>query len=333
MSIIVQALKYALVLLVIMAVAGFGYQWFAAKADRKNFPPPGTLYSVDGLNIHLDCRGQGVPTVLLEAGLTFGSTSWGIVHDALAQQTRVCAYDRPGLDWSERTREPLSAERVANRLHQLIELANLDGPFILLGMSAGGVFVREFYSRYPQQIVGMVLVDSSHEQQGNRLPSIGGTSELSSVLTLCSWVQPLGIVRALGVMDSLLERFQLPKKEQQLLTASVNQNHTCAAMLRESEGFNREVFDLEPPASLGDLPLIVVSQGKVPGEDNEFGVPVEQAREMAEIWNELQSELTQLSSRGQRHIATESGHVIQLEQPQIVIDAVNELVEKLRKGE
>ncbi len=331
MNIIVQALKFVLVLLVIMIVAGFGYQWFSARADRANFPPPGELYVVDGLNIHLDCRGQGVPAVLLEAGLTFGSTSWGIVHDALAQQTRVCAYDRPGIDWSEQTSNPLSAERVADRLHKLIELANLDGPFILLGMSAGGVFVREYYARYPQRVVGMVLVDSSHEQQGTRLPSMGGTSELSSTLALCSWVQPLGIVRALGIMDGLLDRYQLPEKQQRLLTANINQNHTCAAMLRESEGFNREVFDSKPPASLGDLPLIVLSQGKVPGADNEFGLPINQAREMAAIWDELQTELTQLSSVGQRRIATESGHVIQLEQPQIVIDAVNELVASLRK--
>jgi len=330
MNIIVQALKYTLALLVIMIVAGSGYQWFSAKADRADFPPPGELYSVDGLNIHLDCRGQGAPTVLLEAGLTFGSTSWGLVHDALALQTRTCAYDRPGIDWSEQTSTPLSADRVADRLHKLIKLANLDGPLILLGMSAGGVFVREYYARYPHQVVGMVLVDSSHEQQGNRLPSLGGTSELSTILTLCSWVQPLGIVRAFGLMDSLLDRYQLRERQQQLLTANVNQNHTCAAMLRESEGFNREVFDIEPPASLGDLPLIVVSQGKTPGADNEFGLPVNEALEMAAIWNELQSELTQLSSIGSRRIATESGHVIQLEQPQIVIDAVNELVASLR---
>ncbi len=330
MNTIVQALKYALVLLVVTIIAGFVYQWFSARADSKNFPPPGVMHSVDGLNIHMDCRGQGTPAVILEAGLTFGSTSWGLVHDALAQQTRVCAYDRPGIDWSEQTRVPLSAERVAERLHTLLNVAKLDGPIILLGMSAGGVFVREYYARYPEQVVGMVLVDSSHEQQGNRLPSIGGTSQLSTMLTLCSWVQPLGIVRALGVMDGLLERYELPEPQRQLLTATVNQNHTCAAMLRESEGFNREIFDTDPPRSLGTLPLVVLSQGKTPAADNEFGLPIKQAREMATIWDELQTELTRLSTAGQRHIARESGHVIQLEQPQIVIDAVTELVTRLR---
>ncbi len=330
MNIIFQLLKYFVFLLAVLIVTGALYQWREAAADRAQFPPPGKLYAVDGLNLHLDCRGQGTPTVILEAGLTSGSSSWGLVHNTLAEQTRICAYDRPGMDWSDEADVPLDAATVAERLSKLLALANIDGPQILLGMSAGGVFVREYYARYPQSIVGMVLVDSSHEQQGDRLPVVGDTSQLTTLLSLCSWLQPIGVVRAFGFLDALQARYQLPDAMRALLTANNNQSHTCKAMLLESEGFNGEIYDKQPPRSLGDLPLTVLSQGKAPEADNEFGLSLEDARKMAVIWDELQTELTELSSVGQRRIATESGHVIQLEQPQIVIDAVREMVAQVR---
>ncbi|XOV81478.1 MAG: alpha/beta fold hydrolase [bacterium] len=330
MKLIVQVLKYGLAFLAVLIGIGSGYQWFAASQDSKKYPPPGELYTVNGLQVHLDCRGQGRPAIIMEAGLTFGSTSWGIVHDALAKQTQVCAYDRPGIDWSEQTDQPLSAQAVADRLHALLVQAGIEGPKVLLGMSAGGVFVREYFAKYPDHIAGMVLVDSSHEQQGSRLPALGSTSELSSTLALCSWVQPLGLIRALGFMEDMLARYELQPARQQLLRANMNQNHTCAAMLRESEGFNREIFDPQPPRSLGNLPLLVLSQGKEPEADNEFGLPLEEARELAVIWDGLQTELTQLSSVGQRHIALQSGHVIQFEQPQIIIEKVSEMLITLR---
>lgn len=331
MNIIIQLLKYFLLLLVALVATGAIYQWRAAAADKDQFPPPGKLYAVDGLNLHLDCRGEGTPTVILEAGLTSGSSSWGLVHDTLAELTRICAYDRPGMDWSDETDAPIDAATVAERLSKLLALAEIDGPQILLGMSAGGVFVREYYARYPQSVVGMVLVDSSHEQQGNRLPVIGDTSQLSTLLSLCSWLQPVGVVRAFGLLDALQARYQLPDTMRALVSANSNQSHTCKAMLLESEGFNREIYDSQPPNSLNDLPLTVLSQGKTPEADNEFGLSLADARNMAVIWDGLQQELTELSTVGQRRIATESGHVIQLEQPQMVIDAVRDMVVQTRQ--
>jgi hypothetical protein len=131
-------------------------------------------------------------------------------------------------------------------------------------------------------------------------------------------------------MDVLQARYQLPETMRALVTANNNQSHTCKAMLLEPEGFNGEIYDKQPPKSLGDLPLTVLSQGKAPEADNEFGLSLEDARNMAVIWDQFQTELTKLSSVGQRRIAAESGHVIQLEQPQIVIEAVRDMVGQLR---
>ena len=330
MKIVIRVLKYTGLLAVVLLVAGSVYQMQASSIDRVNFPPPGELFLVDGLEMHLDCRGHGEPTVILEAGLTSGSASWGLVHDTLSEVTQICAYDRAGMDWSEPAERVINATTVATRLHTLLSTAELKGTQILLGMSAGGVFVREYYARFPDQVVGMVLVDSSHEQQGDRLPKIGGSDQFSRILSLCSWLQPIGVIRGFGLLDSFLDQYELPEKMSAIARANAYQSHTCSAMLLEADGFQNEVFDVDPPASLGTLPLSVLSQGKAPQANAEFGLTLEDATKMAEVWDVLQNELTALSSVGQRSIASASGHVIQLEQPQIVIDKVTQMVRNYR---
>ena len=319
-----------LAVLLAVVAGGAAYQWLASRADHRAFPPPGVLVSVDGLQMHVDCRGSGSPVVILEAGLTTGSWSWGIVHDAVSRHTRVCAYDRPGMGWSEPINRIADAGEVADRLHGLLEAAGIGGPYVLLGMSAGGVYVREYYHRHPGDVIGMVLVDSSHEQQGNRLPAFEGQQHMERLIGWCSLLQPVGVVRLSGVLDDLLRAPGISEQSKPLLRANLNRSHYCASMLAESRSFSGEVVDDHPPAPLSDLPLTVLSQGNEPKGDQRFGITDEQARAQREVWNELQRELTALSSRGKRLIAGNSGHVIQLEQPQLVIDAVTAMIAELR---
>ncbi|MEQ8860461.1 MAG: alpha/beta hydrolase [Pseudomonadales bacterium] len=330
MRLIKRLLQGLALLALVLIGAGALYQWQQSRADAARFPPPGALFEVGGLTLHLDCRGRGRPLVLLEAGLTSGSWSWGTVFDAIAAHTEVCAYDRPGMGWSDPIDRVADAGEVAQRLHALVETAAVSGPYVLLGMSAGGVYVREYYRRYPESVVGMVLVDSSHEQQGLRLPAVDGGATLDRVLTLCSWLQPLGVVRFSDALALLFDQTEIPDAARPLLRSRVNQSHYCASMRREIESFAADVRDAEPPASLGDLPLVVLSQGDEPEGDEAFGMSDAQARAMRVVWDELQLELTALSSRGERHVARDSGHVIQLEQPDIVIEAVVGLIGRLR---
>lgn len=329
-KIVAKVLRYLTVSVAVLVVVGAVYQWRTAAVDRAAYPAPGEVFSIDGLAMHLDCRGEGEPVVVLEAGLMSGSASWGLVHDRLSEVTRICAYDRAGIDWSEVSDGPMDATIVTSRLHELLSVAGIDEPQILVGMSAGGVFVREYYARFPQQVTGMVLVDSSHEQQGERLPAIGDSARMDSMLSLCSWLQPVGIVRAFSLLDPLLSQFSLPGRMADLSRANAYQSHTCAAMRKEMQGFQREIFDTSAPVSLGDLPLTVISQGKALENAEQFGITLAEVEKMAASWDVLQNELTALSSQGRRLIATESGHVIQLEQPQIVIDAVGDMVRQVR---
>lgn len=330
MRLLLSFAKYTALALLVVAALGAVYQRIAAQADRSNHPAPGQMYNVDGLDMHLDCRGSGEPTIVLEAGLTFGSTSWALVHDALSEGTQVCAYDRAGIDWSEPTDEVLSASIVVERLHGLLTTAEIQPPYLLVGMSAGGIFVREYFRTYPDGVEGMVFVDSSHEQQDNRLPKFDSIETMNNALSLCRWVQPLGLVRAAGFLEDVASQFQLPAPLLEVLLANMNQSHSCKAMLNESHGFIREVVDAEPPASLGDLPLVVLSQGNEPTGMAQLGLTDVMAQQQREVWDLLQQELASLSSRGEQRIAERSGHLIQIEQPDLVIEEINTLVQRLQ---
>lgn len=319
--------------LALCVVAGSVYQWSQQKAEQEQFPPPGQMIDVEGLSLHIDCRGQGTPTIVIESGLMSGSASWGLVHDPLARLTRVCAYDRPGMDWSEPSGELLRADLVAERLHQLLAAAGVNGKRVLMGMSAGGVFVREYYQQHPEDVVGMVLVDSSHEQQGRRLPEINGIIDLSAVLRACSWMQPVGIIRAFDLLDESIIPDQVDGDIAALLRAHAYQSHSCEAMLNESDGFELEVVDTRPPQTLGDLPLLVLSQGKPPADDQLEGLSRQQADNLVLRWHELQQELAALSTDSRRVIAMESGHLIHLEQPDLLISEVGRLVQQLQHAQ
>ncbi len=317
-------------LIIVTAIAGFIWERRSADNDRAEHPAPGRTFEVDGLAMHIDCRGAGAPAVLLEAGLMSGSASWLRVHETIAASTRTCAYDRAGMDWSAFGDYDASADAVVSRLRALVERAGEPGPWVMVGMSAGGVYVREFQARYPEDVVGMVLVDSSHDGQSYRLPTSGGLDRLEQMLKLCQILQPVGLVRLTSSLDDLMSWYHLPAAEQALFNANYYQTHSCRAIARESAAFTADLARNITPRTLRDLPLIVLSQGNEPRGDAETGQTDEQARSQREVWDQLQLELAALSSRSERRIATRSGHIIQFEQPELVIQAIDDMVEGLR---
>lgn len=324
------ALKIALGVIVVTVASGATYQFVQARNDRLAFPTPGIIYDVDGIDLHLDCRGEGSPTVVMEAGLTSGSNSWLQVWQGISETTRFCAYDRPGIDWSEAIGRTADSKEISDRLHRLLEIAEINDDKILIGMSAGGVYVREYYHNHPEGIVGMVLIDSSHEQQANRLPANDGDDAFQTFLNFCRFLQPLGLIRAMGSLETFIDQVGIEGEGKQSWLANLNQSSSCSSIYWEMQSFNEEVKDELPPKSLGDLPLIVLSQGIEPEAIPEAGISKEQAIEERQIWNELQLELTGLSTNGRRFLAMDSGHVIQFDQPELVIEKISQLALRQR---
>jgi pimeloyl-ACP methyl ester carboxylesterase len=162
--------SFGLIGLGIAAVlAGASYQAVMEARDDRRFPPPGKLIDVDGHRMHLHCQGHGSPAVIVEQGVGAQSLGWAPLNEQLSSITTVCAYDRPGMGYSDPIDHPTSAAEIAVHLQKLLRNAGVTDDIVLVGWSVGGMYAREYYRQFPEHVKGMVLVDSSHEQQLQRL--------------------------------------------------------------------------------------------------------------------------------------------------------------------
>src|SRR5215212_6780677 len=134
-----MALLGLVVVLLALAVAGAIYQAIATELAERAYPPPGEMVDVGGYSLHINCTGQGSPTVVLDSGLGDFSADWVRVQRQVSSTTRVCAYDRAGIGWSEMGPDPRNARQITGELHTLLGKAGIEGPYVLVGHSLGGI--------------------------------------------------------------------------------------------------------------------------------------------------------------------------------------------------
>ena len=322
-------------LIVSVVVGGFGYQVYSSVQDAKNFPPPGQMVDVGGYKLHAQVFGEGSPTVVFECGLGNTSLDWAKVVPEIAKHTRVVIYDRAGLGWSERGPDPRTSEQAMRELRVLLDALDIPGPYILAGHSQGGVNVRLFHFMYPGQVVGMVLIDSSHEDQQARFPAQikDMMRSASSTMRLFELLAYIGVpklaVRVVG--DSIV--MPIPRQlSDEALAHVVRFNTTPKTLGTLSDELEHAEASFtqarEAGTDLGDLPLVVITaelsiqKMTLPPE-----IPTE---EMAETWNALHVDLASRSTRGRRVIAEGSSHDVALDRPDVVIDAVLAVLREVR---
>ena len=185
--------------LVVLAVIAVIYQAFGTEIYRRIYPPPGELVDVGGHSLHINCVGEGSPTVILESGSGATSVDWANIQPEVANTTRVCAYDRAGSGWSETGPGPGDPQQIAGELHTLLGNAGIDGPYVLVGHSFGGLYVRMYAELYPNEVEGMVLVDSSHPEQSARSAGAQTTPKSSAQVLLSTQSlgdKPLAVITA-----------------------------------------------------------------------------------------------------------------------------------------
>jgi pimeloyl-ACP methyl ester carboxylesterase len=276
--------------LLVLAVLGAIYQAIATARAERAHPPPGEMIGVGGYKLHIDCVGRGSPTVVLDAALGATSASWIWMQREVSGITRVCAYDRAGMGWSERGSEPRDAKQISSELHTLLESPAIEqGPYVLVGHSFGGLYMQTYAARYPDEVVGVVLVDSSHPEQFDRLPE--GQEDYKQAQRLYA-VAPLlarlGVVRLFNLSPAPPGLPQHQRAQIAALNPSTLQVSTTAQEFRATPQTTAQTRSLR---SLGDKPLAVVSAGTQSSD-----------------WLELQDDLATLSPNSMHHVVEGATH-------------------------
>lgn len=235
------------------AAVGAGARQVSTEPFRDAHPVPGETFSVSGHDLHIDCRGQGSPTVVLFNGLGEFSASWARIVDGTTPTTRVCAYDRPGQGWSDNLDEPQDAVTAAEDLHTLLAAAGETGPFVLAGHSIGGPYALTYAHQYPDETAGMVLLDSTSPHQFTAIPSYPGTY---AMLRRLYGVMPTLARLGLG---SLLAGSHLPADAAGPVD-DMNASPRAGRNGRDEVSVLPEVFaQAQALTTLGDRPLVVLT--------------------------------------------------------------------------
>ena len=313
-----------LILIVALSVVGAAYQAIATSMDKRNYAAPGQLVDVGGYRLHLYCTGTnaGNPTVILEQGLGGISSTWALIQPKVAKVTRVCSYDRAGMGWSDLSPEPRDAQHIAAELHTLLQKADIPGPYVLVGWSFGGLYARQYAGQYPDEVAGLVLLDSSHPDQWTSTPEGQAQFELNSrIYSVSPALARLGVMRVVGNLQPALN-FPMPYSG--AIKASFAASKDWDAQSAEFLASPATTRQVNESGSLGDTPLFVLTA-------TEHGTPPEQEQ----LWQSWQNDLAALSTNSLHKIVEGADHAsfwLDAETAKVSIAAILQVVEAARIG-
>jgi pimeloyl-ACP methyl ester carboxylesterase len=303
-----------IVLLVGLVVFGLIRESITRNRYHAQYPAPGEMITIDDHDIHLYCVGDGTPTVVFESDLDqYGSLSWSPVQEEIGTSTRACSYDRAGIMWSEPGPRPRDGETIAAELKAVLDAAGEEGPYILVGHAFGGAYIRIFAGQNPDDVCGMVLVESSHPEMLTRFEELGLVMEI-----------PDKKIRPLILFMS--HRGSPGRYKGNIYDLPPEIYDPVQAFLPESSmaWFDEKVESPETLAQagryeyLGNFPLVVIASASPSNLEN--------GQELQDLWIELQEELLLLSDDSDM-IAEDIGHYPQLQSPDLVIGAIRDVLE------
>jgi len=296
---------------------------------ERSHQPPGRLVDIGGRKLHLECSGSGSPTIILEAGGSAYAIDWALVQPRIAEQTRVCSYDRAGLGWSDAGPADETVEETTADLHELLSRAREKGPYVLVGASVGGAFIRAYQRTYPKEVAALVFSNSSNHIGISTKDKTGliwdlTEDEIRSAYPLpasAKGAEPTHEGEPFDRLPSELQevRLWLDRKFWTTFNPATTGPEATLSWRRE---FLQEFDEVEksPSPVLGRLPVMVVSSNPILGKAD------------CRSHSTAAACLDFLSSNTVHITATGSGHEIHLYQPDTLVKALLQTVEAVRKG-
>ncbi|HEU0002237.1 MAG TPA: alpha/beta hydrolase [Ktedonobacteraceae bacterium] len=322
-----------LVLLLVFLVVTSIYQLISIARDERKYPPAGKLVDVGGYRLHVTIQGEGGPTVVMDAGLAHISTVWSLVQPEVTTFARVCTIDRAGHAWSDAGPLPRTSRQICEELHALLANASIEGPYVLVGHSFGGLNMYLYASLYPDEVTGLVLLDALSRDIDLYTPREFSLFILANRLKyrVYSPLTRLGITRLylrLKGVDAAQDFIVHLPLELRYSTIAGYLRKTFIAAARECASLRASVQQARLAQPLRDIPLVVIAHG-LP-EMFAGHMSAEEAAQAEQHWQQMQAELARLSPSGTYMIAEKSGHKIHIDQPELVVDAIRQVVEATR---
>jgi pimeloyl-ACP methyl ester carboxylesterase len=312
---VVERIVLSVVVLLAAFVAGSSaYNTIALHLFWATNSPPGDFYSVNGHRMHINCTGTGSPTIVLEAGLG---------NDSMTSTTRVCSYDRAGFGWSDPLPTPRDADHVAAELHELLLQAKVTGPIVLMGHSIAGIYMRDYATRYPEGIVGIVFVDGSIPLQDENPMMKAGSGKVPprwAFELLAKSAMSTGIPRLMGMCSQSIKGFDA--RAAKLQAEDICQTH-ISQMFDYMDGINRSGHETVHTGPYGALPILIISEDPAK-------IPAGVSADAANVWNQMQEDLKKLSTRSRRIIAKDSSHYIHIDRAELIEKEVPLFIEQIR---
>lgn len=301
-------------LLCVLVACLFLYQKIATLLDDIRYPPPGRLVDIGGYRLHLNCSGEGGPSVILDAGLSGTSLGWTCVQKEVSAFTRVCSFDRAGYSWSDESPLKRTSVNVARELHTLLQKANISAPYLLVGHSFGGCNALLFAHLYPEETLGVILVDSVHEDMLSEFPN-----ESLSLLNhpWCRWLQAaLGMIRLRGPSPEIVSMFSpLPEAVRKSYLAQMNKTRYTKTVSEEIKALAESLSQLrDSNVHLENIPITVITAA------------VDLGTSQGQNWDRLQKRLLLKSSRSKQIVADKSDHMIHHHEPDIITQAIRDMI-------
>ena len=316
-------------LVVVATTFGAGSEYLARRRAHAAYPAPGQLVDIGGRRMHIHCRGQGSPTVILESGLdSNGSLAWEKVQGPLSQLTRTCAYDRAGVMWSDPKPGAQNADGVAADLAATLTAAGIEGPLVMVCHSLGGPYVMAFTRNNPDRVKGLVFVDCSHPDQMTRLkPTPPSPSDVPWTLRIAPALAWSGLVRAMAPAD---DSPGLPDRTRIIGKAYLAE--TVEGTIKEMVSIPTTLKQGGRLRDLGDRPLVVLTALEPQPPEQLAAIHFSKADGQALLasWKQLNLDAAAWSRRSRQQDVPTSGHYIQYQRPDLVIAAVTEVIATVR---